>query len=179
MEDELKENEENIKENIKEIEVEGVAIKPIKRSIFDIVRDEYGLQLRKFSTEKAIKIVGVRSKSFNETTAKEMWECDVDKQKKVATVHVDGALLGSFCGPTNRFLERMCLNAVQYTLNERRRVRAVHKRQKAKNAANEVNTAKCDGAFFTPDGIECVFANPPFNYANGANGASGEAGGGK
>lgn len=143
MQDEMKENEEsfkeNFKENAKDVEVEGVVIDPIKRSIFDIVRDEFGLELRKFSTEKAIKIVGVRQKSFNETTAKEMWECDVDKQKKCAMVQIEGHLLGTFRGPTNRFLERMCLNSVLYTLNERRRVRAVNKRQKAKNAASIAN----------------------------------------
>lgn len=128
-----------------------------KRSHFDILRDVHGVQLTAFRAETTTKIVGLRTVNRQKPgtadeleTVRQLVEIDVSKKSKVGCVCIGGKFLAEIHGPTNRFIERMCLNAVIYYLNECRRVKATHK--KAKAAKN--------GAFYTP---EAVLANPPFD----------------
>lgn len=128
-----------------------------KRSLFDILRDVHGVQLTAFRAETTTKIVGLRDVNRLKQgtadeleTVRQLVEIDVDKKTKVGCVCIGGKFLAEIHGPTNRMIERMCVQAVLYWLNESRRVKATHK--KAKAAKN--------GAFYTP---EAILANPPFD----------------
>lgn len=128
-----------------------------KRSLFDILRDVHGIQMTAFRAEDTTHIVGLRTVNRQKPgtadeleTVRQLVEIAVDKERKLGSAFIGGKMIADIRCPTNRMIERMCLNAVLYYLNESRRVKATHKKAKA---------AK-DGAFYTP---EAILANPPFD----------------
>lgn len=101
-----------------------------KRSPVDVISDEHGLHLRRYSGEKSVKHVGVRETQ----RGRRIWEVEVDKVNNEAVVREEDDVLMTIHGTKNNVIEKVAVRAVLAILNERKRTCGMnrHENQEAK-----------------------------------------------
>lgn len=97
--------------------VRGILGAFIRRSIFDILAEEHGVSLRRYSDDRHVRLIGVREHAGVRT----IWEIDVDKVEKSAKIAEGDYALMSIRGKKNRDIEQTAILGMLQILRERRR----------------------------------------------------------
>lgn len=105
-----------------------------KTSTLGVLRDKFGLDLKRFATGKVVKLVGKRRTEGGLNDS--IWEIDLDKAGGCARVHCDGdgvfIIQGSF---SSSVVEKMAVYALVRLFSERRRRHLCRKRARIRARA--------------------------------------------
>lgn len=105
-----------------------------RKSPLGVLRDKFGLDLKRFATGKVVKLVGRRRTDGGLNDC--IWELDVDKAASRVEARCDGddvfIIQGSF---SSSVVEKMAVSALVRLLSERRRRHLCEKRARIRRAA--------------------------------------------
>lgn len=113
----------------------------LMKSPLGVLRDKFGLDLKRFATGKVVKLVGRRRTEGGLNDC--IWELDVDKAASCVKARCDGDDVFIIQGPfSSSVVEKMAVSALVRLLSERRRRHLCAKRARiraraAKEAARE------------------------------------------
>lgn len=99
-----------------------------------VLRDKFGLDLKRFATGKVVKLVGKRRTEGGLNDC--IWELDVDKASSNVEARCDGTVVYRMQGLVGGcVVEKMAVSALIRLLSERRRRRLCEKRARIRRAA--------------------------------------------
>jgi len=108
------------------------------RTPLEYLRDEFGLEMRKYRGVNAVKIIGVRRhRDGNDCTrmVNDIWEISVDKQTKIGTIQKNGETFMRLLGTWSNMVEKCSVKTLITVLTENKRTshheRVLRKQQKS------------------------------------------------
>ena len=105
-----------------------------KTSTLGVLRDKFGLDLKRFATGKVVKLVGKRRTEGGLNDC--IWELDVDKASSNVEARCDGTVVYRMQGLVGGcVVENMAVSALIRLLSERRRRHLCEKRARIRRAA--------------------------------------------
>lgn len=103
-----------------------------KRKPFDILEEDFGLQLVRFASDRQVRVLGVRTNGCGQ---KSIWDVRVEREAGQACVQKDDESVITIYGDNGispSLLERIAVRSVLTLLVEKRRCTRTERRRRAK-----------------------------------------------